>query len=176
VIGSAIALELLIGLPLVWGVVLTACDVLLVLGAFGGPNKFRALEGVVALLILLILVAFTAELIMSKPSASLVMKGFFVPDATLVTNSTKLYIAMGIVGATIMPHNLYLHSSIVQTRKIADTVAAKKEAIWYSSADTVIALIIALFVNAAILIVAAASFYNTEGKWTNRDSKTSVPS
>ena len=127
-----------------------------------------------ALLILLILVAFTAELVLSKPSASLVMKGFFVPDATLVTNSHKLYIAMGIVGATIMPHNLYLHSSIVQTRNIPDTVVAKKEALLYSSADTIIALLVALFVNAAILIVAAASFFNTEGKYSKPKETESV--
>lgn len=123
-IGSAIALKLLFGLPLSWGVWVTALDVLVVLALFERPNKFRILEAMVMVLILIILLSFCIELAYSQPSLPGVMRGLLLPDLSLVRDSGKLYIAMGILGATVMPHNLYLHSSIVQTRDIhnsADT-------------------------------------------------------
>lgn len=123
-IGSAIALKLLFGLPLSWGVWVTALDVLVVLALFERPNKFRILEAMVMVLILIILLSFCIELAYSQPSLQGVIRGLLLPDMSLVRDSGKLYIAMGILGATVMPHNLYLHSSIVQTRDIhnsADT-------------------------------------------------------
>ncbi|TFJ88743.1 hypothetical protein NSK_000312 [Nannochloropsis salina CCMP1776] len=165
VIGSAIALQLLFGLPLVWGCCLTALDVLIVLSFFDKPGRrFRGLELAVMGLIAVIFVCFAAEIVLSRPSFSGVMKGFFVPDLyALATQAPRLYIAMGILGATVMPHNLYLHSSLVQTRDYGESVEDKAEAIFYSSLDTIIALSLALFVNAAILIVAAAAFFDPSG-------------
>jgi manganese transport protein len=156
VIGSAIALNLLFKIPLVWGVCLTGFDVLLVLYL---QNKgFRFLEALVITLTLTIAVCFAAEILYSRPSIAAVLSGF-VPQKQIVTNKDMLYIAMGILGATVMPHNLYLHSSIVQTRRIEPTVAGKREAIHYATLDSTIALMSALFINAAILVVAAAAFH-----------------
>jgi manganese transport protein len=156
VIGSAIALNLLFKIPLVWGVCLTGLDVLLVLYL---QNKgFRFLEALVITLTLTIGVCFAIEILWSQPRIGAMLSGF-IPRAEIITNKDMLYIAMGILGATVMPHNLYLHSSIVQTRKIEPTREGKHEAIRYATLDSTIALMSALFINAAILIVAAATFH-----------------
>ncbi|HSF48652.1 MAG TPA: Nramp family divalent metal transporter [Burkholderiales bacterium] len=158
VIGSAIALNLLFGIPLTWGVLLTAFDVMILLML---QNRgFRWLEAVVIALVVTIGVCFAAQIIFSHPSLSGIARGF-VPTAKIVTNPEMLYIAVGILGATVMPHNLYLHSSVVQTRNYARTVEGKREAIKFATIDSTFALMLALFINSAILIVAAATFYQT---------------
>jgi len=158
VIGSAIALNLLFGLPLVWGVCITALDVLLVLLL---QNKgFRYLEALVITLILTIGGCFLAEIIFSRPDVVAVLGGF-IPKLEIIKDKEMLFIAIGILGATVMPHNLYLHSSIVQTRNYERTPAGKKEAIKFATIDSSVALMFALFINAAILIVSAATFYTT---------------
>ncbi|MBI4367722.1 MAG: Nramp family divalent metal transporter [Deltaproteobacteria bacterium] len=156
VIGSAIALNLLFHLPLLWGVCLTAGDVLLVLYL---QNKgFRYVECLVIGLIVFIGGAFFTEIVLSRPDVGGIMRGF-LPDPEILRNPAMLYIAIGILGATVMPHNLYLHSSIVQTRNFADTSEGRRMAIKYATFDSTLALFIALFINAAILIVAAGVFY-----------------
>lgn len=159
VIGSAIALNILFGIPLTWGVVLTGLDVLIIL--FFQYKGFRIIESIVAGLTLLILVCFAFEVIRSKPDIFPMLSGL-IPRAEVVLNPSMLYIAIGILGATVMPHNLYLHSSIVQTRNYPRTVTGKKMAIKFATIDSTASLLIAFFINAAILIVAAASF-NTTG-------------
>jgi manganese transport protein len=162
VIGSAIALNLLFGIPLTWGIIITALDVMLVLML---QNKgFRLLEAIVITLVATVGACFVFEILISKPEVAAIVGGF-VPSPSIITDPAKLYIAIGILGATVMPHNLYLHSSIVQTRKYEETIEGKKEAVKYAFIDSTIALSFALFINAAILIVAAATFYksgNTE--------------
>jgi manganese transport protein len=156
VIGSAIALNLLFGLPLVWGVCLTACDVLAVLYL---QNKgFRLVEALVIVLISVIAVAFGIQVFLSKPDFGAMALGV-LPSSALLHNREMLYVAIGILGATVMPHNLYLHSSIAQTRHYELTPAGKREAIFFGTIDSTLALFFALFINAAILIVAAATFY-----------------
>jgi manganese transport protein len=159
VIGSALALNLLFKIPLLWGVCLTALDVLIVLYL---QNKgFRRLEALVITLILSIGGCFLAEIVFSQPSLTAVLGGF-LPRFEIVKNPEMLYIAIGILGATVMPHNLYLHSSIVQTRQYEQTPAGKREAIRFATIDSSVALMFALFINAAILIVAAAAFHGSE--------------
>jgi manganese transport protein len=158
VIGSAIALNLLFGLPLIWGVCLTALDVLIVL--FLQHKGFRYVEALVVALIVLIAGSFAVEIWLSKPAFDQVMLGF-VPTAAILKDGRMLYIAIGILGATVMPHNLYLHSSIVQTRKYLDTQDGKAEAIRFATYDSSLALMSALFINAAILMMAAAVFHGT---------------
>ncbi|WP_426447422.1 Nramp family divalent metal transporter [Paenibacillus sp. S-38] len=156
VIGAAIALNLLFGIPLVYGVLITAFDVLLVLLL---QNKgFRYIEALVIVLIATIGGCFVTEIWLSKPDMGGILHGF-VPRTELVTNPAMLYIAIGILGATVMPHNLYLHSSIVQTRDYARTAEGKRQAIRYATWDSTIALFFALFINASILILAAATFH-----------------
>ena len=156
VIGSAIALNLLFKIPLVFGVCITALDVLAVLYL---QNKgFRYIEALVVVLILTIGGCFLVEIIFAKPEVAAVFAGF-IPKSEVVTNRDMLYIAIGILGATVMPHNLYLHSSVVQTRKYEQTSAGKGEAIKFATIDSSVALMFALFINAAILIVAAATFH-----------------
>lgn len=158
VIGSAIALQLLFGIPLVWGCIITALDVMIVLLL---QNKgFRYLEIVVITLIATIGSCFAVELMLAKPAMGAVLAGF-VPSPEIVTNPAMLYIAIGILGATVMPHNLYLHSSIVQTRKYEQTAGGKREAIKFGTIDSTFALMFALFINAAILILAAAAFHKS---------------
>jgi len=156
VIGAAIALNLLFGLPLIWGVCLTALDVLVVL--FLQNRGFRYVEALVVALIVVIAACFAMELILAQPNLREVMGGF-IPRTQVVTDPNMLYIALGILGATVMPHNLYLHSSIVQTRRYVDTHASKAEAIRFATLDSSIALMSALFINAAILIMSAAVFH-----------------
>jgi manganese transport protein len=158
VIGSAIALNLLFGIPLIWGVCLTAFDVLLILLL---QNKgFRWLEAFVISLVITIGACFAVELFMAKPAIAEIMRGL-VPTTQIVSNPLMLYIAIGILGATVMPHNLYLHSSIVQTRKVLPDDRSRREAIKFATLDSTVALLFAFFINAAILILAAASFHNT---------------
>ncbi len=159
VIGAAIALNLLFGLPLIWGVSLTAFDVLLIL--FLQHRGFRYVEALVVALIVAIAGSFAIQILLARPDMGALVGGF-VPRTSIVTNPEMLYIALGILGATVMPHNLYLHSSIVQTRRYTDTLASKKEAIRFATLDSSIALMSALFINAAILIVSAAVFHGTE--------------
>jgi manganese transport protein len=156
VIGSAIALNLLFGIPLPWGIAITALDVLLVLLL---QNKgFRLLEALVVVLIATIAGCFLFEIVISRPDLGAVARGF-VPGAGILRDPLKLYIAIGILGATVMPHNLYLHSSIVQTRAYEENAAGKRMAVKYAFLDSTVALSFALFINAAILIVAAATFH-----------------
>src|SRR5437899_4443495 len=157
VIGSAIALNLLFKIPLVIGVCITALDVLAVLYL---QNKgFRYIEALVVALILTIGGCFLFEIIFSNPEWRAVLDGF-LPSSDVVRNRDMLYIAIGILGATVMPHNLYLHSSVVQTRNYEQTSAGKTEAIKFATLDSSVALMFALFINAAILIVAAATFHS----------------
>src|SRR5450432_3660403 len=156
VVGSAIALQLLFGIPLVWGCVITAADVLAVLYL---QNKgFRYIEALVITLIATIGGCFAAELFFSKPGLAGIMLGF-IPSSHIVTNQEMLYVSIGIIGATVMPHNLYLHSSIVQTRKYEQNAGGKREAIKFATIDSTVALMFALFINGAILILAAAAFH-----------------
>ena len=156
VVGSAIALQLLFGIPLVWGCVITSLDVMAVLYL---QNKgFRYVEAIVITLILTIGTCFAAQLFFAKPSLTGVMLGF-VPVAEILTNHKMLYISIGILGATVMPHNLYLHSSIVQTRMFERTPEGKREAIKFATIDSSAALMFALFINGGILVLAAAAFH-----------------
>ncbi len=156
VLGSAIALNLLFKIPMVWGVCITALDVFAVMYL---QNKgFRYIEALVLTLILMIGGCFLAEIIFSRPNFAEVMAGF-VPSAGILRDPKMLYIAIGILGATVMPHNLYLHSSIVQTRKYEQNASGKAEAIKFATLDSTLALTFALFINAAILIVSAATFH-----------------
>ncbi|MBV9868080.1 MAG: Nramp family divalent metal transporter [Abitibacteriaceae bacterium] len=156
VIGSAIALQLLFHLPLIWGVCLTSLDVIVLLAL---QNRgFRLLEAMVVTLMGTIALCFGVEIFLSRPDIAGIARGF-MPSPQIITNHEMLYVAIGILGATVMPHNLYLHSSIVQTRKYEQTAPGQREAIQFATIDSTIALMFALFINAAILIVAAASFH-----------------
>ncbi|MCM3783608.1 Nramp family divalent metal transporter [Neobacillus mesonae] len=157
VIGSAIALQLLFGIPILYGVVITAADVLLIL--LLQHKGVRTLESIVIVLMGTIAVCFGIDVFLAQPSASGVIQGV-MPSLEIFQRPEMLYIAIGILGATIMPHNLYLHSSIVQSRKIEPSVTAKKEAIRFTTADSTIALTLAMFINAAILIVSSAVFHH----------------
>src|SRR5438094_8076863 len=153
VVGSAIGLQLLFGIPLVWGCVITALDVLAVLYL---QNKgFRYIEALVITLILTIGTCFGIELIFSKPSILGVALGF-VPGPRIILNQEMLYVSIGILGATVMPHNLYLHSSIVQTRKFEQTPRGKREAIKFATIDSTVALMFAIFINGALLALAVS--------------------
>jgi manganese transport protein len=156
VIGSAIALYLLFDIPILIGVMITAVDVLIILYL---QNKgFRYLEALIVVLMATIVVIFGFQLIVSAPAIAPLLAGF-IPTTQIVFNADMLYLAIGIIGATVMPHNLYLHSAIVQTRRYAETSEGKKEAIKFATIDSTAALTIALFVNASILILAAAVFF-----------------
>jgi manganese transport protein len=156
VIGSAIALELLFHIPLFYGVLITGLDVLfiLLLQRWG----FRYVEALVIALIATIIGMFGVQMFLSKPEFWPALRSLVVPSPSIITNPAMLYIAIGILGATVMPHNLYLHSSIVQSRRYERTPEGKREAVHLANVDSALALMIALFVNAAILIVAAAVF------------------
>ncbi len=157
VIGSAVALNLLFKIPLVIGVILTAFDVLIVLYL---QNKgFRYIEALVIGLISVIGICFLYELMVSAPSFRGILGGF-IPSPQIVVDPSMLYIAIGILGATVMPHNLYLHSSIVQTRNYTRTAPGKDMAIRFATIDSTFALMLALFINAAILILSAAVFHS----------------
>lgn len=156
VIGTAIALQLLFGIPLIGGALITALDAFLLLLLM---NKgFRFLEAFIISLLIIIAVCFAVQIFAAAPPVAAVLGGF-LPSREIVTNPAMLYIAIGIIGATVMPHNLYLHSSIVQTRAYERSDSGRKEAIKWATADSTIALMLALFINAAILIVAATAFH-----------------
>jgi manganese transport protein len=159
VIGSAIALQLLFHIPLIYGVLITGLDVLLILllQRWG----FRYIEALVIALIGTILGMFGVQMFLSRPDYWPVLHNLFVPSVSIVTNPEMLYIGIGILGATVMPHNLYLHSSIVQSRRYKRTPEGKREAIHMAGVDSALALTLALFVNAAILIMAAAVFHRS---------------
>nr|WP_246801120.1 Nramp family divalent metal transporter [Bradyrhizobium genosp. L] len=158
VIGTAIALKLLFGIPLVGGALLAALDAFLLLLLMN--RGFRFLEAFVIALLIVIAVCFVVQIAAAAPPVAAVIGGF-VPTGEIVTNPEMLYIAIGIIGATVMPHNLYLHSSIVQTRAYPRTEEGRRDAIKWATADSTIALMLALFINAAILVVAAATFHKS---------------
>lgn len=158
VIGSAIALNLLFGLPITFGVLLTTVDVLLVL--LLQQRGMRAIEAFIAGLVFVIGICFAYELLLSPPDALAMLKGL-VPSPEIISDPGMLYVAIGILGATVMPHNLYLHSSIVQTRAYPRSSRGKLVAIHYASRDSNYALVAAFFVNAAILLMSASTFHNS---------------
>ena len=158
VIGTAIALQLLFGLPIVAGAILTAFDAILVL--FLMQRGFRWLEAFVVALLIVIAVCFGIQIALAAPGLDTILAGF-IPRPAIITDPEMLYIAIGIIGATVMPHNLYLHSSIVQTRAYAPTEAGRRQAIRWATVDSTVALSLALFVNAGILILAATVFHGS---------------
>jgi len=155
-LGSAIALQLLFGLPLIWGVCITALDVLALLFLQG--KGFRYVEGLVILLVATVGICFGAEILFSRPDIGGILQGY-VPNREILRNPQMLYLAIGILGATVMPHNLYLHSSIVQTRNWQPTAKKRWEAIKFGTIDSTVVLSFALLINSAILIVSAATFH-----------------
>jgi manganese transport protein len=159
VIGSAIALELLFHIPLIWGVCITALDVLLIL--FLENKGFRYIEAIVVTLVATIGLCFGLEIFFSRPELAGLFSSLFIPSKEILHDREMLYIAIGILGATVMPHNLYLHSAVVQTRDFDRTPEGKREAIKYCNIDSAVALTFALLVNAAILVVSAATFYRS---------------
>jgi len=159
VIGTAIALQLLFHIPLIAGALIAGLDAFLLL--FLMNKGFRFLEAFVIALLVIIFGCFAVQIIAAAPPVSAIISGLFIPSPQIVTNPAMLYVAIGIIGATVMPHNLYLHSSIVQTRNFAKTETGKRDAIKWATLDSTIALMLALFVNAAILIVSAVAFHNT---------------
>jgi manganese transport protein len=156
VIGTAIALKLLFGIPLIGGALITALDAFLVLMLMS--KGFRFLEAFIIALLIVIATCFVIQIVLAAPPVAAVLGGF-IPSREIVANPEMLYIAIGIIGATVMPHNLYLHSSIVQTRRFERNDKGRRAAIRWATTDSTIALMLALFVNAAILIVAAAVFH-----------------
>ncbi|HYA97752.1 MAG TPA: Nramp family divalent metal transporter, partial [Methylomirabilota bacterium] len=157
VLGSAVALKLLFGLPLLAGVLITGLDVLLVLALQG--RGFRLIEIFVITLIAAIAACFAYEIFFARPLWLEAASGF-IPRLEILRNREMLYLAIGILGATVMPHNLYLHSSIVQTRAFGRSAHEKKDALRYAVFDSTLALFFALFVNAAILVLGAAAFHS----------------
>lgn len=153
IIGMAIGLQLLFGLPLIWGISITIFDTILLL--FLLNKGMRAMEGFIVSMVFIVGISFLVEMFIVEPSLKEIAKGF----EPSILNGDALYIAIGIIGATVMPHNLYLHSSLVQTRKIERSNKGIKEALKFNLIDTTVALNLAFFVNAAILILAAAAFY-----------------
>jgi manganese transport protein len=158
VIGTAIGLNLIFGIPLEIGVLITALDVFLIL--YLQRLGFRWVEALIITLLGVIAICFAIQIALANPDWGAVIKGF-APTSTIITNPDMLYLALGILGATVMPHNLYLHSGIVQTRAFGETVPEKKQALRYATLDSTIALMFALLVNASILILAAATFNKT---------------
>lgn len=158
VIGAAIALHLLFGIPLLYGIIITVVDVLIILML--QKKGFRYIESLIIIMILTIGGCFLTEILLAKPDFVAVAKGY-VPSSQIIVNPDMLYLAIGILGATVMPHNLYLHSSIVQTRNFEQTLEGKRSAIRFATWDSSIALFFALLINSAILIIAAATFHAT---------------
>ena len=156
VIGTAIGLNLLFGIPLELGVLITALDVFLILWL--QTKGFRKIEAFIIAMTGVIFVSFAIQIALADPNWGEVIRGF-APTTDIVTNPNMLYLALGIIGATVMPHNLYLHSGIVQTRAYGQSLPEKREAIKYATIDSTLALMFALTINAAILILAAATFH-----------------
>lgn len=159
VIGTAIALQLLFGIPLIGGALITALDAFLVLLLMN--RGFRYLEAFIVALIAIILGCFAVQIVAAAPPVGSILGALLVPSPEIITNPAMLYIAIGIIGATVMPHNLYLHSSIVQTRAYERTEQGHRDAIIWATMDSTIALTLALFVNASILIVSAVAFHSS---------------
>jgi len=160
VIGTAIGLNLIFGVPLELGVLITALDVFLIL--YLQKMGFRWVEAFIITLLGVIAVCFGVQILLADPQWGAVLTGFF-PTTEIVTNPEMLYLALGILGATVMPHNLYLHSGIVQTRDFGHTLPEKREALTFATIDSTVALCFALLINASILILAAAAF-NANGQ------------
>jgi manganese transport protein len=158
VIGTAIGLNLLFGIPLELGVILTALDVFLILAM--QRLGFRYIEAFIVAMLGVIAACFAVQIAMADPDWGQVIRGF-APTVEIVKNPDMLYLALGILGATVMPHNLYLHSGIVQTRAFGKSLPEKREAITLATMDSTIALMFALLINASILILAAATFHRT---------------
>lgn len=158
VIGTAIGLNLLLGIPLEIGVVITALDVFLILWLQN--IGFRWIEALIIALLTVIAACFAVQIAMADPVWSDVIRGF-APTTDIVKNPEMLYLALGIIGATVMPHNLYLHSAIVQTRDYGSSIEEKRTALKYATIDSTVALMFALLINASILILAAATFHAT---------------
>ena len=159
VIGAAIALNLLFHIPLFWGVLITGLDVMLIL--LLQRIGFRYVEALVIALIGVILALFIIQTTLARPDYALAFGSMVIPSVQIITNPGMLYIAIGILGATVMPHNLYLHSSIVQSRRYPRTPAGRRDAIRLANVDSAVALTVALFINAGILVVAAAVFHRS---------------
>jgi manganese transport protein len=158
VIGTAIGLNLLFGIPMEIGVLITALDVFLILWL---QNKgFRWIEAFIIAFLGVISACFAVQIALADPNWGEVIRGF-APTTQIISNPNMLFLALGIIGATVMPHNLYLHSGIVQTRAFGDTLPEKREALKYATIDSTVALMFALTINASILILAAATFYKT---------------
>lgn len=158
VIGSALALNLLFGIPLIYGILLTILDVFLIL--LFQNRGFKILESIVMSLLVVITLCFAYELFLSQPAVSQIVNGL-IPHSSIIQNQGQLYIAIGILGATVMPHNLYLHSSIIQTRAVSKTPEGIKGNIKYGTIDSTISLSLAFFINAGILILSASAFHLT---------------
>jgi manganese transport protein len=158
VIGTAIGLNLIFGIPLEIGVVITALDVFLIL--YLQRLGFRWVEALIITLLGVIAICFAIQIALADPNWGQVIRGF-APTTEIVTNPEMLYLALGILGATVMPHNLYLHSGIVQTRAYGETLPEKRQALKYATLDSTVALMFALVINASILILAAATFHKT---------------
>ena len=156
VIGSALALQLLFGIPILAGIVITILDVFLIL--YFQNKGFKVIESIVLSLLIVIVCCFAYELFISQPSVAGIAAGL-IPQTSVVMNPSQLYVAIGILGATVMPHNLYLHSSIVQTRAFASTDIDRKKAIKFATWDSTLSLSLAFFINAGILILAASAFH-----------------
>jgi manganese transport protein len=161
VIGSALALNLLFDIPILMGILITVTDVFLIL--FLQNKGFRLLEAIIIALLIVIVICFGFELLLAKPDFYAIFNGL-IPQATIFSNDRQLYVAIGILGATVMPHNLYLHSSIVQTRAFAKTNDDREKAIKFATIDSTISLGLAFFINAAILILAASVFHFSGNK------------
>jgi manganese transport protein len=155
VIGTAIGLNLIFGIPLEIGVLITALDVFLIL--YLQKLGFRYVEALIIGLLGVIAVCFAVQIALADPDWGAVIRGF-APTTEIVTNPEMLYLALGILGATVMPHNLYLHSGIVQTRSFGPSIPERREALRYATIDSTVALMFALTINASILILAAATF------------------
>ncbi len=155
-LGSAIALQILFGVPLFFGAIITALDVLVLLALT--RLGYRWLEALVAVLVLTIAVCIGVELLLAKPAIAELMKGF-VPTTAVLARPGMLFVALGIIGATVMPHNLYLHSSIVGSRDFGETEASRREALRFATWDSTLALSLAFFVNAGLLVLSAAAFH-----------------
>jgi manganese transport protein len=158
VIGTAIALNLLFGMPLEIGVIVTALDVFVILWL--QTKGFRWIEAFIITLLGVIVICFAVQIGLADPDWGQVIRGF-APTTDIVTNPNMLFLALGIIGATVMPHNLYLHSGIVQTRAYGESLPEKREALKYATIDSTVALMFALTINASILILAAATFHKT---------------
>ena len=155
-LGSAIALQILFGIPLFFGAIITALDVLVLLALT--RLGYRWLESIVAVLVLTIAACIGVELLLAKPVVAELVKGF-LPTTEVLTRPGMLFVALGIIGATVMPHNLYLHSSIVGSRDFGRTDAERREAMRFATWDSTLALSLAFFVNAGLLVLSAAAFH-----------------